>query len=141
MLLQATEHAADLPGGYGLALLQTLLALAAVCILAWVVLRWAAQKGLGVGARGQRIQVLERVALDARRTLWLVQVDGRVLLIGAGEAASPALLADLSERAARTGRGRTFVEILHGPEPGPENAERPGDDPDGHRAERTGPRA
>jgi len=39
MLLQATDAAAELPGGYGLALLQALLALGAVCVLAWSVLR------------------------------------------------------------------------------------------------------
>ncbi|MCA9607162.1 MAG: flagellar biosynthetic protein FliO [Myxococcales bacterium] len=83
-----------LPSGYGVSLLQTLLALAAVCILAWVVLRWTAKRGLGLGG-GRRVKVLERVPLDGRRALYLVEVGGRVLLLGAGEGASPALLAEL----------------------------------------------
>ncbi|HEY8432912.1 MAG TPA: flagellar biosynthetic protein FliO [Sandaracinaceae bacterium] len=81
-------------GGYGLALLQTLLALAAVCILAWVVLRWSARRGFGLGRPG-RVRVLERVPLDGRRSLYLVAIGARVLLIGAGEGAAPTLLAEL----------------------------------------------
>ena len=81
------------PGGYAVSLLQTLLALGAVCILAWVVLRWSARRGLGLG-RG-RVRVLERVPLDGRRSLYLVEVAGRVLLIGAGEGGAPTTLAEL----------------------------------------------
>jgi flagellar biogenesis protein FliO len=89
---------AELPGGYGAALLQSLLALTAVCILAWVVLRWAAQRGFDLGGRARYVRVVERVPLDARRVLWLVQVGGRVLLIGAGDGGSPVVLAELSEK-------------------------------------------
>ena len=84
---------ADLPGGYGVALLQTLLALAAVCVLAWVVLRWSARRGLGLG-RG-RIRVIEKVALDGRRALYLVSIGDRVMLIGAGDGGAPSLIAEL----------------------------------------------
>lgn len=97
LLLQASADAGELPGGYGIALLQTLLALAAVCVLAWVVLRWAAQRGLGLGVSGARVKILERVPLDARRTLWLVKIGEKVLVIGAGDNAAPALLAELRE--------------------------------------------
>jgi flagellar biosynthetic protein FliO len=83
-----------LPGGYGVALLQTLLALVAVCILAWVVLRWGARRGLGLGA-GRKIRVLERVMLDPRRALYLVKVGEKVLLIGGGDGAAPAVLAEI----------------------------------------------
>lgn len=86
----------DLPGGYGVALLQTLLALGAVCILAWAVLRWSAKRGLGFGG-GKRVRVLERVSLDSRRALYLVQIGERVFLIGAGDAAAPSVLAELEE--------------------------------------------
>lgn len=116
LLWQAGDAAAELPGGYGVALLQTLLALAAVCILAWVVLRWAARRGLGVGAPGARVQVLERIALDARRTLWLVRVGERVLLIGGGDDGPPALLAELREdelpSAPASDDRATFARIL-----------------------------
>jgi flagellar biosynthetic protein FliO len=112
LLLQAD---ADLPGGYGVALLQTLLALAAVCILAWVVLRWAAQKGLGIGAPGRHVRVLERVALDARRSLWVVKIGERVLVIGAGDGASPALLAEMKASELPDegpAKAATFADVL-----------------------------
>ncbi|AKF08752.1 flagellar biosynthetic protein FliO [Sandaracinus amylolyticus] len=132
LLLQA-----ELPGGYGVALLQSLLALAAVCVLAWVVLRWASQRGLGTFARGTRVKVIERVPLDARRTLWLVKVGGKVLLIGAGDGASPTTLTELREDELPdepiTTKGATFVEVLRRAASGapkrvearPEETERP----------------
>jgi len=117
LLLQASAETAELPGGYGVALLQSLLALAAVCVLAWVVLRWASQRGLGTFARGTRVKVIERVPLDARRTLWLVKVGGKVLLIGAGDGASPTTLTELRtdevpDEPSGGAKGATFVEVL-----------------------------
>lgn len=95
LVLLQTAQAAELPGGYGVALLQTLLALAAVCVLAWVLLRWGARRGLGLGAGRGKVRVLERVALDPRRALYLVKVGDKVLLIGAGDGAAPAVLAEV----------------------------------------------
>jgi len=94
MLLQAADDAAELPGGYGVALLQSLLALAAVCVLAWVVLRWAAKRGARFGS-STRVKVLERAALDARRSLFLVEVGERVLLVGVGDGGAPSLLTEI----------------------------------------------
>jgi flagellar biosynthetic protein FliO len=112
LLLQAAR---SLPGGYGVALLQSLLALAAVCILAWVVLRWSAKAGLG-GAGGRHLEVLERLALDHRRGLVLVRAGKRVLVLGVGEGAAPTLLTELDpgdvpvDRAAKV----SFLEVLKG---------------------------
>jgi flagellar protein FliO/FliZ len=94
------------PGGYGVALLQTLLALAAVCILAWVVLRWSARRGFGM--HKGRVRVIERVPLEGRRSLYLVRIGDRVLLIGAGEGGAPSLIAELDPS-----------ELPPAPEPGP----------------------
>ena len=115
LLLQAAaSRASDLPGGYGVALLQTLLALAAVCVLAWVVLRWSARSGFGLG-QGQRIRVVERVALDARRTAFLVEVGGRLYLLAAGEGGAPSLIAELDPKdIPEPDRKRTFLEVLRG---------------------------
>ncbi|MEM9068542.1 MAG: flagellar biosynthetic protein FliO [Myxococcota bacterium] len=88
------QQAAELPSGYGAALLQSLLALFAVCILAWVVLRWASKRGMGIG-RGRHVRVVERVALDARRHLYIVEVGGKTLLLGSGDGAAPRLLTEL----------------------------------------------
>jgi flagellar biosynthetic protein FliO len=116
VLLQVAEPA-PLPGGYGVALLQTLLALAAVCILAWVVLRWGARRGLGVGGTGGAVRVIERVALDPRRALYVVQVGERVLLLGTGDGAAPALLTELDPgalpaRAEPRGAGALFRDAF-----------------------------
>jgi flagellar biosynthetic protein FliO len=112
VLLQASDAARELPGGYGASLLQSLLALAAVCILAWVVLRWSAQRGLGLG-EGRRVRVIERVALDARRAIYLVQVGERVLVVGAGDGASPSLLSELkASELPDVPPARSFVDVL-----------------------------
>ncbi len=102
----------DAPGGYGVALLQTLFALAAVCILAWVVLRWSARRGLGRGSG--RIRVLERIVLDGRRSLYLVEIGERVLLIGAGDGGAPALLAemDASELPPAPERSASLLDLV-----------------------------
>ena len=114
LLLQAATRSSELPGGYGVALLQTLLALAAVCILAWVVLRWSAQRGLGIG-QGQRIKLVERVALDARRTAFLVEVGGKLFFLAAGDAGPPALVAELDPAdVPEPERRKTFLEVLRG---------------------------
>lgn len=95
-ILEGASAGGELPGGYGVALLQAVLALGAVCLLAWVVLRWLGKRGFGTGARGTgRIRVVERTPLDAHRALYLVEVGDRVWLVGAGEGASPSLLAEL----------------------------------------------
>ena len=105
---------AQLPGGYGVALLQTLLALAAVCILAWVVLRWGARRGVGIGGSRGLVRVLERIPLDARRALYLVQVGDKVLLLGGGDGAAPSVLRemDASELPPEAERGSGFSAVL-----------------------------
>ena len=80
-------------GGYGAALLQAVLALLAVSVLAWVVLRGLARGGMLRG--GGRIRVLERTPLDARHALVLVKVDGETLLLGVGDGSAPTLLKTL----------------------------------------------
>jgi flagellar biosynthetic protein FliO len=80
--------------GYGVQLVRSLAALAGVCVAAWWVLRWAAKRGLGQMPKGRALRVLERVPLDARRSLYLVQVGQKRLLLGASEQ-SLSLLAEL----------------------------------------------
>jgi len=72
------------PPSLAAALAQTLVTLAAVCALAWWVLRWAARRGVSRSPAGV-VTVLDRVALDPRRTLFVVRVGGKVLLLGGGD--------------------------------------------------------
>lgn len=95
LLQTATPHEAELPGGYGWALLQAAISLLGVCILAWLVLRWASRRGFGVGKRGTRMEVLERLPLDPRRSLHLVRVGEKVLVIGTGDGA-PTVLSEMA---------------------------------------------
>jgi len=111
LLLQASEstrHATS----YGASLVQAVAMLLGVCLLAWLVLRFVSQKGLGVG-QGQRVKVLERVALDARRMIYVVQIGERVLVLGGGEGASPTLLAELKPgELPPLPPSRSFAEVL-----------------------------
>ncbi len=90
--------------------------LAAVCILAWVVLRWGAKRGFALSGQGARVRVIERIALDARRSLYLVRVGDKILLLGAGDQSAPAVLAELSpadvpEAPARA-PAKSFADVL-----------------------------
>ena len=84
------------PGLLG-SVLRTLFALVGVCALAFVVLSWLARRGIGVSGRTRsgRIEVLERVALAPRTSLYVVRVDGRELLVGSGEAGGLSLITEL----------------------------------------------
>lgn len=71
-------------GPYAGYLLETFVTLLAVCGLAFVVLFGA--RRLGVGRPRGPIQLVGQLPLDARRAIYLVQVGGQVLVIGASEA-------------------------------------------------------
>ncbi|MBK8692510.1 MAG: FliO/MopB family protein [Deltaproteobacteria bacterium] len=75
------------PPSLGAALAQTLLVLGAVCALAWWVLRQAARRGVGRSPAGV-ITVVDRVALDPRRTLFVVRVGAKALLLGGSDGAA-----------------------------------------------------
>lgn len=71
------------PVGYGWALLKMLGALLLVCVLAYLVLRFARRPAArGAGA----VRVVERCPLSARHSLWVVEVGGRCLLLGTSDA-------------------------------------------------------
>ncbi len=87
-------------GDQVVAVVRTLLALLGVCALAWFVLGQLARRGVGVGGRAARMRVLERITLAPRRQLYLVRVDERELLIGAGETGGLMLITELADAAA-----------------------------------------
>jgi flagellar biogenesis protein FliO len=81
---------ADVPAADGgapfLTLAVTLLVFLLVVGLAWFGTRWLTRRLWGVPGTGAgRIRVLERVPLEPRRTLYLVEIGSRILLIGAGD--------------------------------------------------------
>ena len=96
-------------GGLGWELLRTLLALGLVSAAAFVGLRWLAGRGL-LGAQpmetGPELRVLRRLTLGPRSRVYLVAVGERTLVLGVGDGGAPRLIADLGERAAKTGAER-----------------------------------
>ena len=72
-------------GGYGGLLVTTVVVLVAVCVVAYVVVRLL-RRGLEGRAVGESIvSVIARVPLEPRRSLYVVRVGGRTLLLGASE--------------------------------------------------------
>jgi len=84
--------------------LKAMAALGAVLALAWLTLGKGIPKLVEKAQAGKRVKVVERIALDARRSLFLVDIDGRLVVLGGGDIVK---LADLSD--ARPGR---FAEVL-----------------------------
>jgi flagellar protein FliO/FliZ len=109
----------EAPSGYGWLLLRGLLALAAVCLLAYVVLKYLGKRVYGAGAGGGLMRIVARLPLEPRRSLYLVEVAGRYLLVGTGENGAPATLAEIdaatvkaSAPAAPGPSGPSFLEVL-----------------------------
>src|SRR5256885_7851839 len=71
---------------YGDLLVTSLLALAAVCVVAYVLVR-VAGRWLATGrTRGAALMdVVARVPLEPRRSLYIVEVAGKALLVGTSE--------------------------------------------------------
>ena len=88
--MTATRAAGSNPGvpevpSYGAQILQGLLALGAVCLLAWVSLRWWSRR-LGAGfERPGPLRVVARLPLEPRRTLYVIDAAGRYLLVGVAD--------------------------------------------------------
>jgi flagellar biogenesis protein FliO len=85
-------------------ILQTLIALGFVCGLAYVIFRWLLPRLYSVGPGGGMVRVVERTGLDARKSLYVVEVAGRWLLIASSEAGVQ-LVSELdAEKAAEAAR-------------------------------------
>lgn len=66
-------------------LLQTFLALLAVCGLAYLIFRVVLPRLQLVNNSNGLVRVVERIGLDSRRSLFVVEVAGKWLLIGVSE--------------------------------------------------------
>ena len=96
----------------GAYLVQTTLALVAVCALAVLVLRLLRRRSSG--ARGLR--VVARLALEPRRSMYVVEAAGKFLLVGVGDGPMTTLAElDATEVAAlekADAEAPTFVDTL-----------------------------
>ena len=93
-------------------LVETFVTLVAVCALAFVVL-WGARR-LGIGRPSGPIALRGHLPLDARRSIYLVEVGAQVFVVGVGEGGFTKLgeIAASELPAEDTARGAPFAEIL-----------------------------
>ncbi len=69
---------------YGVFILETIAVLVVIALVAWGVVRFGGHR-LGRGNGGRRMRVVERLGLEPKRSIYLIEVDGRSLLIGVSE--------------------------------------------------------
>src|SRR5262245_55189521 len=82
----AGGSASGASGTYGELLITSIVVLAVVCVLAYVVVRLA-RRYLGAprGDAAGLLDVVARVPLEPRRSLYIVEVAGKALLVGTSE--------------------------------------------------------
>ena len=87
--LIALAQSAELPAettGFGAQLARTALSLLAVCGASWWILRFAAKRGiLARPSQSKLLTVLDRIALDARRSVVIVKVGEKALVLGVSD--------------------------------------------------------
>ncbi|HKP72022.1 MAG TPA: flagellar biosynthetic protein FliO [Pyrinomonadaceae bacterium] len=79
--------------------LQTIVALAFVCGLAYFIFRWLLPRLNVARAGGRMVRVVERAGLDARSQLYVIEVAWRWLLVSSSQAGVQ-LLSELDPKAA-----------------------------------------
>jgi flagellar protein FliO/FliZ len=80
MFLDQSSAGADL----GLLVVETVAILVLIAAAAWLFVRFLAPRLRGVKGRS-RMRLLERLPLEPRRSLYVVEVDGAPLLIGVAD--------------------------------------------------------
>jgi len=87
---QAPAMPDDTGPSLGWMLIRTLVVLALVVALIYLTLNWGLRKLMGVKGvpvRGGTVKVMERIPLDPKRTLFVIQVADEYLLLGGGDGA------------------------------------------------------
>jgi len=85
--------------GFPTTLILTMLALATVLVVAWVILRGLAKMGVASNRNG-RVKVVESVPLGSRERVVLIEVDSKEYLIGvsSGGVSQIGQLGDVQQR-------------------------------------------
>ncbi|QQR90380.1 MAG: flagellar biosynthetic protein FliO [Myxococcales bacterium] len=76
-------------------LLQSLLALAAICLLAWLVLRWISSSFQQRSSGAKHLRVIDSIALGPRSRIYIVQSAQRAWLMGSGVEGQVQMLCEL----------------------------------------------
>ena len=98
-----------------LSFLKTMVALCAVLAIVWLTLSKGMGKLVERAQAGKRVKVLERIALDARRSLYLVEVDGQQIVLGGGDVTRIDIEPIAPDKKKRG--GRDFREVLDEKDP------------------------
>ncbi|MBA2661939.1 MAG: flagellar biosynthetic protein FliO [Bradymonadaceae bacterium] len=77
--------------GYGTLLLRMTLMLTAVCVVAYVSLRWGVKRLIGSHSSEPMVEVLSRTVIEPRRAILIVRVANRHLIVGTTEQGMSAL--------------------------------------------------
>ena len=101
---------------YGDLLVTSLVVLVAVCVAAFLAVRFFGRFMATGRARGAHLlDVVARVPLEPRRSLYVVEVAGKTLLVGTSEMGLSVLTElDPAEVRARTYERPTFGELVRG---------------------------
>ena len=116
MIASATAAQSATGSGYGELLVGSLVVLGLVCLAAWVVVRFGLRR-LWTPRPGGVLDVVARVPLEPRRSLYVVEVGGKTLLVGTSEMGLN-VLSELDREAVQAkidqGRGnaRSFADAL-----------------------------
>ena len=65
--------------------IKTMLMLGVVLALVWLTLHKGMGKLVEKAQAGKRVRVVERISLDARRSLFLIEVDGKQMILAGGD--------------------------------------------------------
>jgi flagellar protein FliO/FliZ len=101
---------------YGDLLVTSLVVLGGVCVAAFLVVRWVGRAYATGRSRGSHVlEVVARLSLEPRRSLYVVEVAGKTLLVGTSEMGL-ALLSELDGEAvrARAVERPSFGELVRG---------------------------
>lgn len=79
-------NAGDSGMSFVLMLLQTLLMLGFVCGLAYALFRWVLPRLQTTNSSNSMVRIVDRTGLDARKSLFVIEVAGRWLLVASSEA-------------------------------------------------------
>lgn len=120
VLLPAPLWAADgatAPGGYGILLFKMVFVLGGVCLLAWVSLRWGLKRFVAPDRhRGGAMEVLARLPLEPRRSLLVVRVASRCLVLSSSETGIETIAElepeDATVFESQPGSDRSFRDVL-----------------------------
>lgn len=82
---QTPRPPVERPAGYGTMLFKMMLALILTCVLAVVILKWGMRKLVTHSNKDDQMKVLARMAIEPRRSILVVKVGQRTLVLGSSE--------------------------------------------------------